>query len=483
MATPYDWSPESVQSSRRYGTGLMQSGADYSPVNHWAQGLARALQGGIGGYMVGQANEGERAGKEGVANTFKEGIANGLPMKQLAASLMGNPWGAEQGQQMATRAMETEQSQGFQREQQDRGFKQQMTMQGAGQAHAERMARLQNDLSVSAPTAQIEKRKEVAQSYGLQPGTEQYNQYVLGGQYSGPADPYKVLKEGETIVSMPRQAGQKPTVLFPENNGPGGSKKFDEEAAKSFVKRYADNMDQGLQAQTQGADIERLKELSSSIGTQGAAATIAQALGPYANALGVKLDGLNEIQAFTAIVSKLAPAMRPPGSGATSDFEFKQYLASLPQLAQTVEGRAQILDQMQAMNQYKIALGDISERVLNRKIDRVQAEQEIKALGNPLASWRQTNPNALPPSQAAAPTGQAPAARLGGQVMEQMRPMIDAVRGELQSGRYDAATAAARIKQALPPDVAAQVLQQLGIRDPAPTSRGTLKNRGTMPNE
>lgn len=182
MASPYDWSPESVQSSRRFGTGLMQQGADYSPVGHWTQAIARALQGGVGGYMVGQANEGERAGKESVANAYREGIANNLPMKQIAARLMGNPFGQEQGQQMAGRALETEQSQGFQREQQDRGFQQQLKLQQGSQAHSERMARLTNQLQIEGAGKQAAERYVIGQKYGLQ--GEDLNGYAVTGQFS-----------------------------------------------------------------------------------------------------------------------------------------------------------------------------------------------------------------------------------------------------------------------------------------------------------
>lgn len=194
MASPYDWSPESVQSSRRFGTGLMQQGADYSPVGHWTQGIARALQGGVGGYMVGQANEGERAGKESVANAYREGIANNLPMKQIAARLMGNPFGQEQGQQMAGRALETEQAQGFQREQQDRGFSQQLKLQQGSQAHSERMARLSNQLQIEGAGKQAAERYAIGQRYGLQ--GDDLNTYAVTGQTTLKGNTFE-LKDGE----------------------------------------------------------------------------------------------------------------------------------------------------------------------------------------------------------------------------------------------------------------------------------------------
>jgi hypothetical protein len=205
MASPYDWSPESVQSSRRYGTNLMQQGADYSPVGHWTQAIARALQGGVGGYMVGQANEGERAGKEGVANAYKEGIAKNLPMKQIAAQLMGNPWGQEQGQQMAGRALETEQSQSFQREQQDRGFKQQMQLQGAQFGQQRSMAQMQHDLQLKLMNAKSEMERKQLLDQGRALG-------IIPPEASPQAAPAMPQQGG---APMPPQGGGQPMPAQP----------------------------------------------------------------------------------------------------------------------------------------------------------------------------------------------------------------------------------------------------------------------------
>lgn len=110
------WTPETVASQRKFGTGLMQAGTDASPVGHWTQALARVLQGGVGGYTVGQANEGERQGKQAVADTWQQGLKNGLPIKSIAASLMGNPWGQEQGQDIAMKALQSEAQKATERE-------------------------------------------------------------------------------------------------------------------------------------------------------------------------------------------------------------------------------------------------------------------------------------------------------------------------------------------------------------------------------
>lgn len=48
---------------RKLAYALMQRGGDVSPVRHWTQGLARALQGGLGGYELGQIDKKEESEK------------------------------------------------------------------------------------------------------------------------------------------------------------------------------------------------------------------------------------------------------------------------------------------------------------------------------------------------------------------------------------------------------------------------------------
>lgn len=70
MATPAPYSnpsmtPADVEQRRRMAAALMQQGTDASPVGHWTQGLARVLQGGMGGYYSRTASDAE---KEGIAS-------------------------------------------------------------------------------------------------------------------------------------------------------------------------------------------------------------------------------------------------------------------------------------------------------------------------------------------------------------------------------------------------------------------------------
>lgn len=393
MAQSYTgWTPESVDFAKKFGAGQMKEGIDSSPVGHWTQAIARVLQAGSGAAWNQQGMEAERAGNAGVADIYSKGLSSGTPVKQIAAQLMGNPFGANEGQGIAKAVI-------------------------ANEVKGPEQTPLQKDYK-----------------------------YAQGQGFTG------------TMMDFDKQRREASRTQV--NIDQKGETSFASESAKSLVKRLTDNVEQGQAARTQQGDLERLLELGNAIGTQGAAASVKAALGPYANALGIQIEGLNEIQAFTGIVSKLAPTMRPPGSGATSDFEFKQYLAALPQLAQTTEGRKLILDQMGAMINHKAAVGEISERVLAGEIDRKQADVEIRKLGNPLSLWRK-GPQALPPSAPAAPQqpGQAPIVQMGNQIADQVKQQV-------QAGQMDPAAVVARLKAQLPPEKVAQALQMLGLPVP-----------------
>lgn len=216
------WTPQSVEWNKNYGGGLMKAGTDASPVGHWTQALARVLQGGVGGYMVGQANEGERAGKQAVADIYRQGLAAGKPMSAIAASLMGNPFGADQGQALAKQHMVTAQNQGFQREQQDRQFKQQMQLQGGSQAHAMKMQTMQQQFQLRLMQAKSDMERqqllEKAKALGLMPdGVASPSAPIQDGYIQhDPRMPSSAPAATASPASQP--AGQPPSFVPPGTN-------------------------------------------------------------------------------------------------------------------------------------------------------------------------------------------------------------------------------------------------------------------------
>lgn len=173
-----------------------------------------------------------------------------------------------------------------------------------------------------------------------------------------------------------------------ENSG-AFNKKADEAAAA----RFDGYVQAGNNANRMMGDINALVALAPQIGT-GKEAEIKAALGPYAEALGFDIEGLDEAQAFQSIVDRMAPAMRPAGSGASSDFDAKQFLSSLPQLGRTPEGNQIIIQTMTALQQHQIAAADIASRAMLPPDDpnflRWQdAEKKIRELGDPYTTFNE----------------------------------------------------------------------------------------------
>ncbi|MBO9122793.1 MULTISPECIES: hypothetical protein [unclassified Rhizobium] len=266
----------------------------------------------------------------------------------------------------------------------------------------------------------------------------------LGG-FSKPQDPLKVgpddvLLDPVTHQPIYKGSGEKPTndireYNYAQSQGFKGtfadwqtqnkkagatvintgdnSSKFAEESDKAAAKRLNDIVEAGAGSPQMMEDLQTLANLGRQIGT-GKGAQVMNALGPYAEALGFSVEGLGESQAYDAIVSRLAPAMRPAGSGATSDFDARQFLKSLPSLGNSPEGNALIVDTFQRVQENRIKAADIASRAYLPKdaggITWQEAEKQIRALANPYARFKQYangNPQRGNPS----PQTRAPRAR------------------------------------------------------------------------
>jgi hypothetical protein len=127
------------------------------------------------------------------------------------------------------------------------------------------------------------------------------------------------------------------------------------------------------------------------------------ALQNFAGNVGAYLPGTSLEQLSTAqgvaesIRSRLAPTLRVAGSGATSDFEAKQFLNALPSLMQTAEGRELMAVYSEKLANRAAAAADIraamvedgtysiknfQEKLKEQGYDRVFTKEEIAALTN-----------------------------------------------------------------------------------------------------
>lgn len=90
--------PEQVAREREIAAALMQGGMDYSPVDHWLQGAARAAQGGVGALKDRWANEAETAGRGAFQSQWDSVFGGGqaapvqtAAIDPVAAALVGAP--------------------------------------------------------------------------------------------------------------------------------------------------------------------------------------------------------------------------------------------------------------------------------------------------------------------------------------------------------------------------------------------------------
>lgn len=184
---------------------------------------------------------------------------------------------------------------------------------------------------------------------------------------------------------------------------------FAKEAGKGTAKRFNEMVEQGLTAQNLVGQISALRDLSTQVQT-GLPAEAMRLLGPWAEALGVRIEGLGPAQAYQSIIDNMAPRMRVPGSGATSDFDARQFLRSLPQLGNTPEGNEIIANTLQSVAQTQIAASEIASRALAGEITSREAERQIRALPNPYEMFRQAQGRA--PTRAGEDRGIGPGVRL-----------------------------------------------------------------------
>jgi hypothetical protein len=184
-----------------------------------------------------------------------------------------------------------------------------------------------------------------------------------------------------------------------------GENAFSTNAARHNADRYNKLVEGGFEAQSMVADLGALRDIGTRI-TTGKTAQVTQALGPYAEAVGIKIDGLDDLQAYQAIVSRMAPRMRVAGSGATSDFEMRQFLSALPQLGTTPQGNEMIANTLEALQQHRMAAADIGSRALAGELPTREAERMIRELPNPLELWKKSR-GAVPSARPGQPTPQS----------------------------------------------------------------------------
>lgn len=163
----------------------------------------------------------------------------------------------------------------------------------------------------------------------------------------------------------------------------------DQLAAKNYETLATD----GQKARGFQSDVDMLGTLLSDAPTGIAAparlkaAQYAQGLGLPDVAAGLTGGKMDTLTAANAIVQRLAPSLRVPGSGAQSDRELGNFLASLPSISTQPGGNKIILDTLRGGAAYKQQVGEIANRALRGEIDRATADAQIAAVPTPFSAY------------------------------------------------------------------------------------------------
>jgi hypothetical protein len=193
-------------------------------------------------------------------------------------------------------------------------------------------------------------------------------------------------------AAMERAFGAGGTTVT-NNLGPSESA-FSQETGKIIAQEADSVAQQGAAAQRSMGQLNTLEQalLNSPAGAGGAIANMA------AN-IGIKTEGVENLELANAIISQLVPSQRPPGSGVMSDADLALFKASLPRLINTREGNQLIIDTMRNIAQYDMQRGEIARGMQLGQITPDVAFTRYNELGNPLSAFQnQGGGGATPPA-------------------------------------------------------------------------------------
>lgn len=211
--------------------------------------------------------------------------------------------------------------------------------------------------------------------------------------YGGKPDTFRVLSADEKAQfgldpSQSYQVGADNKIS--KIGGEGTTVNIDQRAEGAFDKKLAENQattfdtmaTEGLNAR---ADLGVINELDALLQGQGGTLSgLSGALAKY----GIGGEGIGDIQAAQALINKLVPSQRAPGSGSMSDRDVELFTRSLPSLWNTPGGNARIIGVMRGLTEYKQQQGEIADQVLAGEMTRQEARRALRSIPNPLSDFK-----------------------------------------------------------------------------------------------
>lgn len=314
--------------------------------------------------------------QEGTTTTVStKGTGGGIPTNELLAAL-SNPW-LDQSQRAILTGI-------YEQQMQASDPLRQLELR---KAELE-LAQLENP--TQQPPEEWTTRAFTLDSLGIDKNSPEGQHYMLTGKLpEAPKPGYRALSE-EEAARLPKGADPNEYQVSPEgkiekiggggvtvNNNSGSGMPPDEEALRNSLGKkegeaWAGYMDAGTISAGTMQDMQLLDELI----------TMAPQ-GPISGRLASAFPGINSAaDAFNSVVKRVAPTLRAPGSGATSDIEYEGMLKSLPQLSSTPEANAAISGMMKAKARINVERGQIVSAYQNGEIGAAEARRRINELNS-----------------------------------------------------------------------------------------------------
>lgn len=162
--------------------------------------------------------------------------------------------------------------------------------------------------------------------------------------------------------------------------GEGDRGEFD----KADAKVLSSVSEVGMLAQRSLSQIDRLESLLGA-SPSGAVGQMQLLAGNF----GIRSEGLDDLQAATALINTLIPQQRQPGSGPMSDADLDLFKQSLPRIINSPNGNATILQTMRGIAQYDAMGANIVQQFRSGDLTQPQAFAALQARKDPFAQVRQ----------------------------------------------------------------------------------------------
>lgn len=220
----------------------------------------------------------------------------------------------------------------------------------------------------------------------LPQGQKELAKTMLAEAYKNSKEPEKIqtlraLQADPKLLEIEKQLRAQTTVNIDQK----GETELSKTLNKGLGERINDIAKEGDAARTDLAMVGQLRDLGAAVKTGGPAAV----QGWLAN-YGIKVgDNVGAVEAYGAIVDKLTPNQRVPGSGSSSDVDVKMFKSSLPRLINTPGGNEIIENTLAGAAQYKLERAAIADKVQSGELAAKEALKQMRELPNPYANFKE----------------------------------------------------------------------------------------------